>query len=292
MRRLGRAVALAVLWLSPAALLGLPPAILADGTRGLAAPLALAVGAALVALLLGDLESGRLEGGATSVSGFARIRWPEADGPVRLLAVVDLSVTLLFAWAQFAAVREVSRALDWTPWWPVLTLAAGLALAGSRPARDARVAQVAGVLALVAWLLPLAAVLATTTVVWPRVWRETASRPGFVFREASPWVSGGREVRGRAGDEATIAFTDEQRLLLLGRGRVRVDYWEGGQTRQDVTERTEVTLRSGDRLTIPGGFPIRFQIDRRIPGAPSSGPDWMRPTRRPRRTGASSWALV
>jgi Na+/proline symporter len=278
-RGLGRAVALAALWLSPAALLGLPPAILADGTRGLAAPLALAVGAALVALLLGGFQGDdRLDQGAASVSGLAETRWPEADGTVRVLAAVDGCVTGLFAWAQIAAARDIALALGRMSWWPVLGLGAGLALALSRSPRAGRAVQVASALALLAWLVPLGAVLAATTADWPRAWRETASRPAFVFREGSPWVRGGRDVRGRTGGEASMVFADEQRLLVSGPGRLRIDHWEGGQTRQQVTEPTEVAVRPGDRLTIPGGgFPVRFQVDRRIPGAPSSGPDWLDP---------------
>ena len=109
--RLG-SVALAVVWGSPALWLGLPPLLLADGTRGLWAPV-VAVGGAVVALLLLGTSWSRTGGLVGTASMMAQSRWPSARACHALLVSTETVVAGLFVWAQLAAVREVGAMVGW-----------------------------------------------------------------------------------------------------------------------------------------------------------------------------------
>jgi hypothetical protein len=290
---LARGLALAALWLSPPALLGAAAAILADGTRGLAVPLGLAGGAALAALLLPRGAGWRGED-PVGTGALLRRRWPARAGwSLAVLGASEAAASILVAWAQLAATREVGETLGLPAGArPGLVLAIaglGAALALVPPARRrATVAGVAGGLGVAGWMAPLAAVLVVTVPWWPRVWSEVASRPRVTFPGGSAWTTEGRPVGGPWATPATITFTEEHRVVLLGRGRVEVRYWGGGEGSHEVAGRADVQLRAGDRLTVAPGLRIRFQPDRRIPGAPASGPDWLDP-----RDGRAAWpALV
>lgn len=270
------ALVLAAVWLSPPVLLAVGAMLLADGIRGLWAPLALGGGAVLVALLVGSPWSRLPAAGPPNVLRLVRQRWPGAGSPVGPAALATAVSALLFLWAQLAAGRELARALGWPGSVAVAVTAAALALAAWRPAVGWRLAVPAATLGLVGLLGPLAAVVAATDPAWPGVWREVASRSRVTFAADSAWVSEGRSVRGD-GAELTLAIREEQRVTLLGRGRVRVQLWEGGMWSRDVRADADLTLRPGDRLVVPDGFPMRFQAARAVPGAPASGPDWLDP---------------
>jgi hypothetical protein len=183
---------------------------------------------------------------------------------------------LLFLWAQLAAGHSFTRELGWPL--PVApgTLIGLAALTAGRVEIAWCLAAVAGVGASVALGTCLVAVMLATTPAWPRVWTDVASRPRMVFAAESPWTREGWPVRGR-GAEVAVRAGETQRLVLLGRGRVRVQLWEGEAGSREVRADSEVTLRPGDRLVVPPGFPIRFEAGRSIPDAPASGPDWLDP---------------
>src|SRR5262249_36583753 len=107
---LSRALWLAAVWLSPAALLGIAPLLLADGTGGLGPPLALAPGAGVTAALLAAPWGALPAEGGTLVD-LARRRWPAAS--FRPLIVATIASAFLFIWAQLAALVELSRTLGW-----------------------------------------------------------------------------------------------------------------------------------------------------------------------------------
>ncbi|MGH7318039.1 MAG: hypothetical protein ACRELA_00195, partial [Candidatus Rokuibacteriota bacterium] len=266
MTTLPRAFALAVVWLSPAALLAVGPMLLLDGTRGLWPPLALGVGALLTAVLL------RPPGGSTLIS---QERWPAAGSGLAAISVPGL-VSWLFLWAQLAATRQLAAALGWSPWVTIGLLVAGLVLAAWRRAVGWWFVAGGGAVSSLGLGVCLLAVMMATTPIWPRVWDAVASRPRMTFSEDGPWTRGGHPLRGPAR-ELTVRVAEDQRVTLLGRGRIRVEHWEGGTSSRDVRVDTDVILRPGDRLMIPEGFPVRFVAGRAIPGAPVSGPDWLDP---------------
>ena len=273
------AVTQAAVWLSPAALFGLGPLLLGDGTRGLVVPVALAAGAVLVACLLAGPWP-RTAGSPLTLLDLVAHRWPAAGRAVAPLALADAGAGLLFLWAQLAAVRELGEGAGWA--WPrpaiaVAAVAALVALATwRRGLRDALGPSGAAV-ALVGLAVPLGAVLAVTTPLWPRVWAEVAARPAIRFVAGSPWTGPGRPVRGPE-PAATVRPADEQPVRVLDSARVRLEPWEGGGGWRQVTAGTELALRPGDRLTVPADVRLRFEPGRRVPGAPASGADWITPS--------------
>lgn len=270
------ALALAAVWLSPAALLGAGALLVGDGTRGLWPSLVLGASALLAVVLLSEPWARLPSSVAPSLTGLVRHRWPDAGPAGSFLLVPTVGSTLLFLGAQLAIGRELMGQLGWAPA-VLLGVLVGLAAV---VAWRAEIAWTAAALATVAAGLGLAAclvaVMLATTPAWPRVFTEVASRPRPVFSAEGPWSRQGWPVRG-AGSEIVIPVREEQQLVLLGRGRVRVQLWEGGGSSRDVRADTELTLRPGDRLVVPSGLRIRFQASRAIPGAPSSGPDWLDP---------------
>ncbi len=271
---LGRALGFAAVWLCPAALLGLAPLLLTDGTRGLWPPLVLAAGACLVAVVLA-VPWAALPPGST-LRELAACRGPSPGAAGLSLAIAATASALLFLWAQLAAVRDLARELGWPA--PV-----GVALAVLLPAlvvmadrRRRTVTAIGGALAIVGLLVPLAAVLLATDPVWPRVWAAAASRTRIVFDGEGAWVRAGQPIRG-TGRDVVLRVSEEQRVTLLGRGRVRIETPDGAAWSREVSAPVEVTLGPGDQLVVPDGFPLRFQAGRSIPGAPRSGPDWAEP---------------
>jgi hypothetical protein len=288
----GAALVLASVWLSPPALLGLAVFLFDDGTHGLWPFAAMAAAVMVVALGLGAPWSHRDRRSVLTASGLVRRRWPAAAGDSWSLALADAASAALFAAAQLVALREIGRVLaplaargaEGLPaWTPVLTvgIGAGLAgLAGWRNPRSAWLARVGSAVFLAALGAGLIGILIATTPRWDRVWAEVASRPRVIFPVESPWVSRGHPVRAVAG-QVEIDAPEEQRVTLLGEGAVRLDARDGIASRLDVTAPLELTLRAGDRLVVPDGFPLRFEAGRRIPGAPATGPDWADPAGHP-----------
>lgn len=276
MRSGAHALVLAAVWLSPPALLALVSLLLADGIRGLWIPLALGGGSLIVAVLVAGPWSRLPTGGPDSVLRLLRHRWPEGGRALAPLAVASAASALLFLWAQLAAGRELAQALGWSPPAAVAVAAAAVALAGWRRDVAWRLTALGGALAVGGLVLPLAAILGATDPVWPRVWAAVASRPRVTFAAESPWVREGRPVRG-TGPVLRLPVAEEQRVTLLGRGRIHVELWESRTWSRDVRADTDLALRPGDRLVVPDGFPIRFQAGRTVSGAPPSGPDWLDP---------------
>jgi hypothetical protein len=273
------AVTQAAVWLSPAALFGLGPLLLGDGTRGLIAPVALAAGAVLVACLLAGPWP-RTAGTPLTLLDLVAYRWPAPSPALAPLALADAGAGLLFLWAQLAGIRELGEGAGWA--WPrpalaVVAVAALVALATWRRGLGDALGPPGAAVALVGLAVPLGAVLAVTTPHWPRVWTEVAARPAIRFAAGSPWTGPGRPVRGPE-PAATVRPADEQPVRVLDPARVRLEPWEGGGGWRQVAAGTELALRPGDRLTVPADVRLRFEPGRRVPGAPASGADWITPS--------------
>ncbi|MBI2878508.1 MAG: hypothetical protein HYY19_02175 [Candidatus Rokubacteria bacterium] len=264
------AIALTAIWLSPALVFAIGPALLTQGTLGLWLPLVAFAGFLLAGAWLAD-PWGRLRGRTAGDLLHHRFGWRAG----RLLGAVALAVTLLFLWAQLAALREAGR---WTGWpLTVAALGAGALLVLDLRPGLRRVAGAGGAVVLMAGLLlPLAALLVATDPVWPRVWDRVASQARFAFSPTSPWVVEGRAIHG-VEPILTLAIGEEQRVRFGGQGRVVVRLWEGGEVAQDVDSGLELAVRAGDRLLVPNGLVLRFEPGRAIPGAPPTGPDWAVP---------------
>lgn len=270
---------LAVVWGSPALWLGIPPLLLADGTRGLWAP-AVIVGGTIVALLLLGTPWNRTGGLIATASMLARSRWPAARGCQAFLGSIETVVTGLFVWAQLAAAHEIG---GMTGWPRATTVGVTLLLLGALLLPDlsrARLTALGGGFALVGLAVPLAVIALGTTTAWPFVWSAVASRARIAFGEASRWTAEGAAVRGPTAT-TTLRFADEQRVAFGGPGSVIVEPHEGGRLARDVEAGEEVALHPGDRLVIPGGLRLRFEAGRRVPDAPDSGPEWVEPPSRP-----------
>jgi hypothetical protein len=268
-------VLLAVVWGSPALWLGLPPLLLADGTRGLWTP-AVVVGGMIVALILLGTPWSRTGALTLTVSMLARTRWPATHGCETFFGSIETAVVGLFVWAQLAAAREIGAMAGWPR---ATTVVVTLLLLGALLLPDlvrVRLAALGGGLSLAGLALPLAVIAIGATTAWPFVWSAVASRARIVFGEASHWVTEGGVVQG-PGATATLTFADEQRVGFGGRGSVIIEPREGGRFARDVEAGEELALHPGDRLVIPGGLRLRFEAGRRVPGAPDSGPEWVEP---------------
>lgn len=280
-------LALAVVWGSPALWLGLPPLVLADGTRGLWAPVVV-VGGAIAALLLLGTPWNRTGGLVATATALARSRWPDARGCRVLLGSIETIVAGLFVWAQLAAAREVGAMARWPR---ATAVGVTLLIIGALLRPDlARVRLVAlgGGLALAGLAVPLAAIALGTTPAWPFVWSAVASRARIGFAEGSRWTVEGGAVRGPA-TTVTLTFADEQRVTFAARGSVVVEPREGGRLARDVEAGEEVAVHPGDRLLVPRGLRLRFEAGRRVPDAPDSGPEWVEP---PSRTAGWLWLMA
>ena len=280
--------ALAAVWSSPALWLGLPPLLLADGIRGLWAPIVIAAGVAVTLLFLG-LPWNRTGGLTASASTLARTRWPAARGCHVWLGSLEAIVAALFVWAQLAAAREVGATVGWPR--GAIALATALvvvALLFPDLARVRLTGAAAG-LALAGVAVPLVVIAVGTTTAWPFVWSAVASRARIAFGEGSRWTApAGATVRGPASP-LVLRFSDEQRVTFAGRGSVIVVPREGGRIERDGVAGDEIALHPGDQLIVPGGFPLRFEAGRRVPNAPDSGPEWMEP---PSRSTGLLWLVA
>ena len=278
---LGPVLRLASVWLSPAILLSVPPLLLADGTHGLWPALALLAGACLAVTVLGGPWGALRED--VSLPGLASRRWLATPPLLVPLTGAAAGTALLFLWAQLMAAGEVAHALGWPVPGGIGAMALALALLGGmdRPARH--IAAAGAALAVLGLGMPIGAVLLVTDPVWPRVWDAVASRGRPVFRADGAWVREAQPVHGagRAGADIRIPLGEEQRVVLQGRGTVRLEGRHGATWRREVDGPVEILVQPGDWLVVPDGFPLRFQSGRTIPGAPPSGAEWVEPARRP-----------
>jgi len=272
-------LALAAVWSSPALWLGLPPLLLADGSRGLWAPAVVVTGVVVALLLLGTPWS-RTGGLMASTSTLASIRWPGARGCRILLGSIETIVVGLFVWAQLAAVREVGTMAGWPRAATLLAAAAVVVILLLPELARIRLTAVGSGLALCGLAVPLVVIAVATTTAWPLVWSAVASRARIAFGEGSRWTAEGAAVRGPAST-LILQFADEQRVTFPAAGSVVVEPREGGRLARDVQAGEEVSLHPGDRLLVPGGLRLRFEAGRRVPNAPDSGPEWMEPPSRP-----------
>jgi hypothetical protein len=247
-----------------------------------------AVGGAIVALLLLGAPSARTGGLVATTWMLARSRWPAARGCHALLGSIETAVAALFVWAQLAAAREIGAMAGWPR---AATVGLVLLLLGALFLPElprVRLMALGGGLALAGLAVPLAVIALDTATAWPSVWSAVASRARIAFGEGSRWTREGRAVRGPAAT-VTIRFADQQRVAFGGRGSVIVELHEGGRLVRDVEAGEELALHPGDRLVVPGGLPLRFEAGRRVPDAPSSGPGWVDP---PSRAGGWLWLVA
>jgi hypothetical protein len=280
-------LALAAVWSSPALWLGLPPLLLADGTRGLWAP-AVVIGGTIVALLVFGTASSRTGRLMAPASALAQSRWPGARGCHAVLGPVETVVAGLFVWAQLAAVREIGAMAGWPRASTIgITLLIIGALLLSELSRF-RLTALGGGLALAGLAVPFVVIALGTSTAWPMVWDAVASRTRIGFGEASRWTAEGGTVVGPA-TTLTLTFADAQRVTFVAPGSVVVEPREGGRLPRDVQGGDEVALHPGDRLVVPAGLRIRFEAGRRVPDAPDSGPEWVEP---PSRTLGWLWLVA
>jgi hypothetical protein len=256
MRSVARLLAV---WLTPAVVLAVPAALAARGPDGLWLGLAVTL-APLIAL-------GWNAGAPTP---------GDPGSGETLFPVVTLLITVgVLLWANIALAGDVAAWLGARRWQGIVIAAgAGWLLTAWRPLRRTvppllvlAFAAAVVVLLQLAWALALGPLAA-----WDRV----ASQPAFRFPPSSPWVIGGRDLdvlRGRA----PLVLDEVHRLTAPAGGILRARTLDG--TRLADIEWTlapgqTVTLRAGDEITRGSTLRLRFEADKRVPGAPTSGTDW------------------
>lgn len=242
-------------WATPVLLLAVPTALIAGGRDGLW------LGLLFVVAPL-----------------FASLAAPEpaaAGGPQSLPPAVLLLVVGVIVWANLALAGDVATWMGWPRWLgviPAALAAAGLVLWPTASRRWLWLVPIG----LVALLLPVVVMGQASGSNPLAIWTEVASQPAFRFSRESPWVIEGRAVGPRRG-LVLLAFDEEHRLTPLDPGPFRVEVNDSG--RIQVQEWTlapgqSVTLRPGDRLQLDGPRRLKFEVDKRVPGAPSSGIAW------------------
>jgi hypothetical protein len=256
-------------WLTPVAMLAVPAALAGRGPDGLWLGLLMT----LVPLIVLGSGAGR--------------RAPDAGDAHQvgdtLFPVVTLLITVgVLLWANIALAGDVATWLGARRWQGiVITAAAGWLLTAWRPLRRTAplllgLAFVGAAVALlqVAWALGFGPITA-----WDRV----ATQPAFRFPPSSPWVTSGRDL-GTLRGGAPLIFDEVHRLTAPAGGVLRARTLDG--TRLAELEWTlapgqTVTLRAGDEIARGSTLRLRFEADKRVPGAPTSGMAWAEG--RPRR---------
>lgn len=246
------------LWLTPVMWLMLPALILAGGPDGLWTGLVLVSGP-LVAWSVGASR-------------------PETSGPPveSLFPVVTLLLTVtLLLWANLILAGDVVASLGAPRWHGVALTAAGGLLLAAWPGSGRLSVPLVLLLALGLWA-PLIGIARDSGMGPVEAWDQVAARPAFRFPPSSPWVADGRELQPGPGARA-IVFDEEHRLTASTRGTLRARTREGptiAEREWELDAGQTVTLRSGDQLRWTPGLRLRFEADRRVPGAPSSGIAW------------------
>ncbi len=242
-------------WFTPAVWLSIPAMIVERGPEGLWVGLALFV-LPLVALGIGPSRSDASA--------------PDAVFPV---AVLLFSVGMLF-WANMSLAGDVTAWLGWPRWYGIVGAAVGgwlLTWPGAK-----RLAPALLLVAALAVSLPLVELARASGMGPIRAWTRVASQTAFRFPSTSPWVTDGRDL-GTTYGRAPIRFDEEHRVTAAGGGRLYVRAADG--TRVDDLEWTlapgqSVTFRPGDRIQRSSTARLRFEPDKRVPGAPTSGMSW------------------
>lgn len=247
-------------WITPALLFSVPAELLTRGGEGLWIAL-LVVVAPLLGLLL-----------------VTPPRDAAPPHPASTFSLALMGVVLL--WANLLLVGDVARSLGLSRPTGILVVAGSMFVVTAwAPARRRGLAL--ALPALLALLIPLGVVVERADRLPLAAWSHAASLPAFRFPSESPWVTEGRPVAPRPGTD-TLLFEEEHRvtsvaggplrILVSDRGRVQIQEWTlaAGQS---------VTVRPGDRLVVEPGRSLKFEANKRIPGAPASGIRWADPPR-------------
>lgn len=261
-----RAACLGSVWLSPALLLAVPAALIAEGRDGLWVALLFVV-APLFALIAASPRPAAPRG-----------------GDLVLPVVVILLVVGLLIVANLSLAGEVAtwRGL---PRWSGVVPAAVVALALVRRPSVTRYWGLLVPVGLIALYLPMIAIILRSHSDPIQTWSRVASLPAFRFSPDSQWVTEGRRAGARRGP-LTLLFEEEHRVTPLDPGPFRIEVSDLG--RRQVQEWTlapgqSVALRPGDRLQVDGTTRFKFEAGKRVPGAPLSGIAWADASRSPRR---------
>lgn len=209
--------------------------------------------------------------------------------PVVGLALA-LAVALLLA-ANFLLAADVVALLGGAPWQGVAVAGLlALLLPLSDPGRQ--LGGPALVLGAAALLLSLAALTAHSSLAPWTAWSQGGLRPALRFTEASTWVRDG----DRFARPARLTFAEAQRVTALTAGVYRVverDAAPPTVREWRLASGETLTLRPGDELSVSAGSRLRFEVGRRVPGAPASGIAWAdAPSRGPGMLTAAVGGLV
>ena len=263
------AVRLLAVWLTPVLWLQIPTLIVERGPEGLWIGLTLVL-APLITLGAGPPE--RASGEPESV--FA-------------VVILLLTVGVLF-WANLILAGDVAVWLGAPRWHGIAVTAAGACLltAWRRGGRIVPALLVAAVLAVNA---PLAEVARVAAVGPLGAWARVATRTAFRFPPTSPWVTSGRDLRMIHG-RGPILFDEEHRVTAPAGGRLFARTLDGNRASDvewTLSPGQSITLRPGDLLQKNSAPRLRFESDKRVPGAPPSGIAWAagRPPDWPRSAG-------
>jgi hypothetical protein len=249
-------------WLTPAAMLAVPAALAARGPDGLWLGLVVALAPLVV---LGVAPSRPMPApGETPATGDV------------LFPVVTLLLTVgVLLWANIALAGDVAVWLGARRWQGIaVAAAAGWLLTAWRPLRRITplllaLAFAGALLALlqVAWALGLGPIAA---------WERVASQSAFRFPPSSPWVVTGRELGALRGG-GPLVFDEVHRLTAPAGGVLRARTQDGARLADiewTLAPGQTVTLRAGDEIARGATLRLRFEADKRVPGAPPSGMVW------------------
>jgi len=247
------------LWITPALLLSLPVELLIRGSEGLWAAL-LVVVAPLFGFLVIPTRSGA----------------PARPGSAHALVLI----AAVLVWANLLLAGDVARWLGYPRAVGIVAVAAAAVVLTAFDAGRGWGLALAPA-ALLALFVPLGAVVAGAGRLPLGAWSHVASAPAFRFSATSPWVTEGRAITLRPGTD-TLLFEDEHRVTSVDAGALRILVGDAGHARVQewkLAVDQSVTLRPGDRLMVEPGQRLRFEADKRVPGAPVSGASWADPPR-------------
>ncbi|MGH7383801.1 MAG: hypothetical protein ACREKG_01385, partial [Candidatus Rokuibacteriota bacterium] len=211
--------------------------------------------------------------------GARRPASPPGDGlgaGETLFPVVTLLITVgVLLWANIALAGDVAAWLGASRWHGIVIAAGtGWLLTAWRPLRRTApllltVALVAGAVAVLqlAWALGLGPIAA-----WDRV----ATQSAFRFPPSSPWVTSGRDLGALRGG-APLILDEVHRLTAPTGGVLRARTLDGSRLAEiewALAPGQAVTLRAGDQISRDSTLRLRFEADKRVPGAPPSGMAW------------------
>src|SRR5262249_9645705 len=107
-------------------------------------------------------------------------------------------------------------------------------------------------------------------------WDRVANRMAFRFPSSSPWVTDGRDLSATYG-RAPIRFDEGHRVTAAAAGRLYAYAVAGlrvGDLEWTLAPGQSVPFRPGDRIERHSTARLRFELDKRVPGAPTSGMSW------------------